>query len=104
MQYLLLLPVAAALFALCNSLHVLKGFEYGFCEGANEPLVLDHISIFPDPIIVEPEETDIILDALATLNEIIPVGSKVKLDLVKPGLIYLPIPCIETESYYIGSW
>lgn len=103
MHYLLLLAVAAT-FASGKPLHILEGFEYGLCNGSNQPLFLDHIYIFPDPIIVVKPETDVILDALATLNEIIPVGSKVKLNIVKFGLIDLPFPCWNNGSNYFGSW
>ena len=47
--------------------------------------------------------------AQLTLNEVVPAGAKVSLNLKKEGLIPLPIPCLELtneegELINVGSW
>ena len=46
--------------------------------------------------------------AQLTLNEPVPAGAKVSLNLKKEGLIPLPIPCLELEGeegpINVGSW
>merc|ERR1712038_179939 len=56
--------------------------EYGFCDGSPEPITLE-IQI--------------------TLNQEVPVGSVVDLNLVLEGLIPIKIPCLEIEGLHIGS-
>ena len=77
--------------------------EYGYCEGAHEPLTFDDISIAPFPIVVA-SGANLTLHILVTLLEDVPVGAKVKLDIVKEGIINLPIPCIPIDDIHIGSW
>ena len=72
-------------------------------DGANQPGSIDEIVVEPFPIQLHTGATISILATL-TLNEPVPVGSRLKLDLKKEGLIPLPIPCLEIDGLHIGSW
>merc|ERR1711942_109009 len=76
--------------------------EYGFCDGSPEPVSLDVITVEPFPIIVS-NGAMITLQIQVTLNEEVPVGSQVHLDLKLEGLISIPIPCLEIGGLHIGS-
>ena len=94
--------------------------EYGFCgklqklkdcpmymilipEGAAQPGTIDEIVVEPFPIKLHTGESSSVLATL-TLNEPVPVGARLKLDLKKEGLIPFPIPCLEIDGLHIGSW
>merc|ERR1711913_244058 len=76
--------------------------EYGFCDGSPEPLAFDVMSVTPFPILVQNGAT-ITLEIQITLNQEVPVGSVVDLNLVLEGLIPIKIPCLEIEGLHIGS-
>merc|ERR1712061_303929 len=76
--------------------------EYGFCDGSPEPLTFDVMSVTPFPILVQNGAT-ITLEIQITLNQEVPVGSVVDLNLVLEGLIPIKIPCLEIEGLQIGS-
>merc|ERR1712213_87422 len=66
--------------------------EYGFCDGSPEPLTFDVMSVTPFPILVQNGAT-ITLETQITLNQEVPVGSVVDLNLVLEGLIPMnPLP------------
>merc|ERR1712203_363750 len=54
--------------------------EYGFCDGSPEPLTFDVMSVTPFPILVQNGAT-ITLEIQITLNQEVPVGSVVDLNL-----------------------
>merc|ERR1712223_2072567 len=68
--------------------------EYGFCDGSPEPLTFDVMSVTPFPILVQNGAT-IPLEIQISLNQEVPVGSVVDLNLVLEGLIPIKIPCLE---------
>merc|ERR1711872_1166660 len=70
--------------------------EYGFCDGSPEPLTFDVMSVAPFPILVQNGAT-------ITLDQEVPVGSVVDLNLVLEGIIPIKIPCLEIEGLHIGS-
>ena len=77
--------------------------EYGFCEGAAEPLELLYFDIQPFPIIFRTHR-QVQVQGGIILNEEIPVGAQVRIDITKEGLIPIPIPCIEDNQWgFIGS-
>jgi len=81
--------------------------EYDFCSGAAQPGTIDTISVDPFPIQLHSGASLSILAQL-TLNEVVPTGAKVSLNLKKEGLIPLPIPCLELtneegELIHVGS-
>merc|ERR1712233_231416 len=76
--------------------------EYGFCEGSPEPISFDVMSVTPFPILVQNGAT-ITLEIQITLNEEVPVGSQVDLNLVLEGIIPIKIPCLDIEGLHIGS-
>merc|ERR1711899_484527 len=75
--------------------------EYGFCDGSPEPLTFDVMSVTPFPILVQNGAT-ITLEIQITINQEVPVGSVVDLNLVLEGLIPIKIPCLEIEGLHIG--
>lgn len=96
--------ILLAVLAVVSGRHLkIDELEYGYCDGAHEPLTFDDISIAPFPIVVA-DGANITLHILVTLLEDVPVGAKVKLEIVKEGLINLPIPCILVDGLHIGSW
>merc|ERR1719219_511893 len=76
--------------------------EYGYCEGSPEIASFDVITVEPFPIIVS-NGAEITLQIQITLNEEIPVGSQIHLDIKLEGLIPIPIPCLEINGLHIGS-
>ena len=61
------------------------------------------MSVTPFPILVQNGAT-ITLEIQITLNQEVPVGSVVDLNLVLEGIIPIKIPCLEIEGLHIGSW
>jgi hypothetical protein len=99
------LLILAALIAITSSCQcdIERELEYGFCEGANQPLTIDELAVEPYP----PELYSgaiIQLDLGITLHEPIPIGSTVSFEVVKGLLDGLPLPCIEYEEFKFGSW
>merc|ERR1711892_863319 len=80
----------------------LDALEYGFCDGSPEPASIDEFTVEPFPIIFATNNT-ITLKVRLTLNEPIPAGSTLKLNIKKEGFINIPIPCIEIQGTPIGS-
>merc|ERR1711931_383036 len=66
--------------------------EYGFCEGSPEPA----------PILIQNGAT-ITLNVQITLNEPLPAGASVALDLVLEGIIPIKIPCLDINGISLGS-
>ena len=99
------LILLASLAALTSGRTVqVRSFEYGYCKGAHELLTFDDISVSPDPLVLA-TGAEINLHVLVTLLETVNVGTKIKLDMVKEGLIFdIPIPCLPIVDIHIGSW
>merc|ERR1719228_33123 len=76
--------------------------EDGFCDGSPEPASIDNISVEPFPIMVT-NGASVTLAVQITLNEELPVGASVSLDLTLEGIIPIKIPCLEIEGLHIGS-
>jgi len=75
--------------------------EIEWC-GDGRPISIDQASVEPFPIVVHAGAT-ITLAVTITVLEEIPVGSKIKLNIVKEGLIPFPIPCLDLNGTPIGS-
>merc|ERR1712141_6265 len=81
----------------------LKQLEYGFCEGAPQPLSIDELSVMPDPLEL-PTGATVTISATLTLNEVVQTGSQVELSISKNFLgVDVPIPCLEIEGLHVGS-
>merc|ERR1712168_308518 len=76
--------------------------EYGFCEGSPEPASIDNISVEPFPILIQNGAT-VTLNVQITLNEPLPAGASVALDLVLEGIIPIKIPCLDINGISLGS-
>merc|ERR1712223_1341822 len=75
--------------------------EYGFCEGADSSVgSVDAADVQPFPVEVKTGAT---VTISATLSLTVPAGAKVTLDIVKEGIVDLPIPCLEIEGLHVGS-
>ena len=80
-----------------------------FPADSPEPGTIDNIDVQPFPISLV-TGSSLTIAATLTLNEAVPTGATVSLDLKKEGLIPLPIPCLEIpdsetgEILHIGSW
>merc|ERR1711874_796194 len=71
--------------------------EYGFCEGADTSVgTIDAADVQPFPVEVK-------TGATVTIAATVQTGSTVSLNIIKEGLIDLPIPCLEIEGLHIGS-
>merc|ERR1711942_645528 len=76
--------------------------EYGFCDGSPEPASIDNISVEPFPILVQ-NGASVTLAVQITLNEPLPAGASVSLNLVLEGIIPIKIPCLfDHEIQYSG--
>jgi len=71
--------------------------EYDFCPDAAQPGTIDTVEVVPFPISLA-EGTSLSILAQLTLNDVVPAGARVALDIKKEGLIPLPIPCLELEG------
>jgi len=97
-----------ATIAVASARHIkIDEIDYGFCEGAAQPGSIDKVEVIPFPILLHTGESLSILAEL-TLNEVVPQGAKVSLEIVKEGDVELPIPCLEItasdgEILHIGS-
>merc|ERR1712079_145511 len=77
--------------------------EYGFCEGADTSVgSIDNADVQPFPVEVKTGAT-VTISATLSLAAEVPVGATVSLNIVKEGIVDLPIPCLEIEGLHIGS-
>merc|ERR1711953_536357 len=77
--------------------------EYGFCDGADTSVgSIDAADVQPFPVEIK-TGASVTISATLTLNTAIPAGAKVALNIVKEGIVNLPIPCLEIEGLHIGS-
>jgi hypothetical protein len=99
--------IFSTLIAVTSSSHcsIDREFQYGFCEGADQPFAIEEFSVEPYPIEVY-NGAIINLDFGITLNEPIPAGATVSFKLVKKLIIDLPIPCYDfgDVGFSFGSW
>ena len=72
-------------------------------EGSPEPASIDNISVEPFPILIQNGAT-VTLNVQITLNEPLPAGASVALDLVLEGIIPIKIPCLDINGISLGSW
>merc|ERR1711997_86198 len=71
--------------------------EYGFCDGADTSVgTIDNVDVQPFPVEVKTGAT-ITISATLTLSAVVQTGSTVSLNIVKEGLVDLPIPCLEID-------
>merc|ERR1712183_279316 len=77
--------------------------EYGFCDGADTSVgSIDAADVQPFPVEIK-TGASITISATLTLSATVPAGAKVALNIVKEGIVNLPIPCLEIEGLHIGS-
>jgi len=77
--------------------------EYGFCEGADTSVgSIDNADVQPFPVEIK-TGASVTISATLTLAAEVPVGATVSLNIIKEGIVDLPIPCLEIEGLHIGS-
>merc|ERR1712168_1249824 len=77
--------------------------EYGFCDGADTSVgSIDAADVQPFPVEVKTGAT-VTISATLTLSAVVQTGSTVSLNIVKEGIVDLPIPCLEIEGLHVGS-
>merc|ERR1711970_475766 len=77
--------------------------EYGFCDGADTSVgSIDAADVQPFPVEVKTGAT-VTISATLTLSAVVQTGSTVSLNIVKEGIVDLPIPCLEIDGLHIGS-
>merc|ERR1719381_129328 len=76
--------------------------EYGFCDGSPKPFTFDVMSVEPFPILVQ-NGAMLSIAIQITLNEEVPVGTQVALNMVLEGIIPIKIPCLDIDGLTIGS-
>merc|ERR1711872_530928 len=76
--------------------------QHGVCEGSKPALNLDSLAVNPYPIVVKSGQ-DISFQLHLTLQETVPAGATVSLQMTKKGFIDLPLPCIEIDGLHLGS-
>merc|ERR1712140_87381 len=86
----LLVLFASVLLASAKNINV-KQLEYGFCEGAPQPLSIDELTVMPDPVELKTGAT-VTISATITLNEIVPTGSQVGCG-VWCGVVWCGVVC-----------
>merc|ERR1711970_546251 len=77
--------------------------EYGFCDGSAQPFTFEVMSVEPFPILVQ-NGAMLSIAIQVSLNEEIPVGTQVALNMVLGGIIPIKIPCLDIDGLSIGSW
>ena len=96
--------IFSTLLAVVTARHaILKELQYGFCDGAGQPLSVDEFVVEPYPL--EVHSGAVIHLALGfTLDEVIPAGSRLRVKMFKDLLVDLPLPCLPYGDTYLGSW
>ena len=61
------------------------------------------MQVVPFPVSLA-EGATMTISGFLTIVEELPVGATVTLDIVKEGLIDLPIPCLDLGVVEFGSW
>ena len=80
-----------------------KTLKYFHTDGADTSVgSIDAADVQPFPVEVK-TGASVTISATLTLNTAIPAGAKVALNIVKEGIVNLPIPCLEIEGLHIGS-
>merc|ERR1712241_753959 len=79
-----------------------RSFTYGFCEGAEQPLTIEALTVLPDPLVLA-TGAEITLQVLINLLEEVPPGTQAKVSIKKDALIDIPIPCIPLDGISIGT-
>ena len=64
---------------------------------------IDAIDVQPFPVEIKTGATVTISATLSLLAEV-PAGAKVALNIVKEGVVDLPLPCLEIDGLHVGSW
>ena len=72
-------------------------------DGSPEPFTFDVMSVEPFPILVQ-NGAMLSIAIQITLNEEVPVGTQVALNMVLEGIIPIKIPCLNIDGLTIGSW
>ena len=72
-------------------------------DGSPEPFTFDVMSVEPFPILVQ-NGAMLSIAIQITLNEEVPVGTQVALNMVLEGIIPIKIPCLDIDGLTIGSW
>ena len=96
--------IFSTLLAVVTARHaILKELQYGFCDGAGQPLSVDEFVVEPYPL--EVHSGAVIHLALGlTLDEVIPAGSRLRVKIIKDLLVDLPLPCLPYGDTHLGSW
>jgi hypothetical protein len=95
--------LAALLAVAANRRIQTKELQYDFCEGAGRPFTIDEMVVEPYPIVIQAGAILNVAIGLI-LNEPIPTGASLRLEIVKDLLIDFPFPCISYEEMHLGSW
>merc|ERR1719447_1922456 len=77
--------------------------EYGFCDGSTEPFTFDVMSVEPFPILVQ-NGAMLSIAIQITLNEEVPVGTQVALNMVLEEIIHATINLKSGEEELLGNW
>ena len=64
---------------------------------------IDAAAVSPFPVVLK-TGYPVNISATFTLNAVVQTGSTVSLNIVKEGIVDLPIPCLEIEGLHVGSW
>merc|ERR1712215_427851 len=76
-----------------------KEMEYGFCSGSPEPMEINKLTAEPFPIELVTGHS-VTMAFQATIKEEMPAGSKIKVKLVKEGIIPITIPCLDMGGVF----
>merc|ERR1712241_1527742 len=79
-----------------------QDIEHAFCEGAAQPISIDQLSIDPYPVVVA-SNSEFTIAAKVEILEEVPVGTKVKLNILREGFIDFPLPCLDLGGTPVGS-
>ena len=74
-----------------------------FSDGSPEPFTIYEFEVSPFPVLIA-NGAMIEYSLQIGLNQELPVGSTVSLEIVKPGLIPITLPCIDMGIIHVGSW
>ena len=77
--------------------------NYFSVDGADTSVgSIDAIDVQPFPVEIKTGSTVTISATLSLLAEV-PAGAKVALNIVKEGIVDLPLPCLEIDGLHVGS-
>merc|ERR1712038_1461287 len=101
MRFLIFITCVAVAIAAPKLAKLRGDIPWEWC-GDGRPIDIPELTLEPFPVVVAPGAS-ITFAATIEVLEVIPVGAKIQVDIVKEGIINIPVPCLEVNGQHFGS-